>query len=67
MTYPKPEVIKNLREQTGYTVLGAAEKVKVSARTWTRWEQGKARMNPCLLAFFLLEVGHHPTLRIVRK
>lgn len=67
MSPVSPEVVKRKREEAGYTQAGAAELVNVSTRTWVRWEQGKARMNPCLLAFFLLSVGHHPTLRIVRK
>jgi transcriptional regulator with XRE-family HTH domain len=46
-----------LRKKLGLTKTQAATKVKVSPKTWARWEKGETKMPEAMLSLFKLKVG----------
>lgn len=53
----QPHEIRKLRNRHGLTVAQAAAMVRVTDRTWRRWEDGTRTMPPGALELFILKLG----------
>jgi predicted transcriptional regulator len=52
-----PELIKNLRLQSGLSIADAAKQVEVERRTWQRYESGEREIPAGVVKLFCLING----------
>jgi hypothetical protein len=68
VTDPDAELIRAAREKAGLTQQQAAEKAGLPEyQRWSEYERGKKNIDEVRWQWFLLQVGLHPQLTIVRK